>query len=149
MMTPDVSSRADAVATPWRSRGARKTVTLCALPAATALAQVGTGKIRALGVTSAKPSAMLPGVPPIASVVPGYEALNWHGVHTAAKTPKAIVARLHAESVKILNRADMQEKLKSLSMDVKLMSPTEYRAYIKAETARWVPIIKASGAKVD
>ena len=115
----------------------------------TALAQIGTGKIRPLGVTSANPSSMLPGVPPIASVVPGYEALNWHGVHTAAKTPKAIVARLHAESVKILNRADMQEKLKSLSMDVKLMPPAEYRAYIKAETARWVPIIKASGARVD
>jgi tripartite-type tricarboxylate transporter receptor subunit TctC len=115
----------------------------------TALGQVGTGKIRALGVTSATPSARLPGVPPIASVVPGYEALNWHGVHTAAKTPKAIVDRLHAESVKILHRADVQEKLKSLSMDVKLMAPAEYRAYIKAETARWVPIIKASGAKVD
>src|SRR5687768_10786095 len=116
---------------------------------ATALTQVGTGKVRVLGVTSAKPSAMLPGVPPIASVVPGYHALNWHGIHVPAKTPKAIVAKLFEESTKILRRGDMQEKLQTLSMEIDAMPPDEYRAFIKAEIGRWAPVIKASGARVE
>jgi tripartite-type tricarboxylate transporter receptor subunit TctC len=116
---------------------------------ATALTQANTGKIRVLGVTSAKPSAMLPGVPPIASVVPGYEALNWHGFELPAKTPKAIVAKLYEEFAKNIRRADMQEKLRMLSMDEDLKPPPEYRDYIKAEIGRWTPIIKASAAKVE
>jgi tripartite-type tricarboxylate transporter receptor subunit TctC len=116
---------------------------------ATALTQVGTGKIRVLGVTSAKPSAMLPGVPPIASVVPGYHALNWHGVEVPAKTPKAIVTRLYEEGAKIVRRPDMQEKLHALSMDIDVKPPDEYRAFVKAEIERWGPVIKASGARVE
>jgi tripartite-type tricarboxylate transporter receptor subunit TctC len=116
---------------------------------ATALTQVGSGKIRVLGVTSAKPSAMLPGVPPIASVVPGYDALNWHGIEVPARTPKAIVAKLYEEGAKIMRRSDMQEKLHALSMDVDVMPPEEYRAFIKAEIGRWGPVIKASGARVE
>jgi tripartite-type tricarboxylate transporter receptor subunit TctC len=116
---------------------------------ATALTQVGTGKIRVLGVTSAKPSAMLPNVPPIGSVVPGYEALNWHGFEVPAKTPKAIVARLYEECAKMMRRPDMQEKLQALSMDADVRPPEEYRAFIKTEIDRWGPIIKASGARVE
>jgi tripartite-type tricarboxylate transporter receptor subunit TctC len=116
---------------------------------ATALTQASTGKIRVLGVTSAKPSAMLPGVPPIASVVPGYHALNWHGIEAPAKTPKAIVAKLYEESAKILRRQDMQEKLHALSMEIDAMPPDDYRAFIRAEIARWGPVIKASGARAD
>jgi tripartite-type tricarboxylate transporter receptor subunit TctC len=116
---------------------------------ATALTQVGSGKIRVLGVTSATPSAMLPGVPPIGSVVPGYHALNWHGIEVPARTPKAIVTKLYEESAKILRRSDMQEKLRTLSMEIDAMPPDAYRAFVKAEIARWAPVIKASGARVD
>src|SRR5688572_30210827 len=115
----------------------------------TALAQVATGKIRALGVTSAKPSAMLPGVPPIAAAVPGYDALNWHGIEVPAGTPKAVVARLYEAGAKIVRSPDMQDKLRTLSMDVNVMTPDDYRAFIKREIGRWGPIIKASGARVE
>jgi tripartite-type tricarboxylate transporter receptor subunit TctC len=116
---------------------------------ATALTQSGSGKIRVLGVTGAKPSAMLPGVPPIASVVPGYEALNWHGFEMPAKTPRAIVAKLFEECAKIVRRADMQDRLRTLSMDEDVRAPAEYRDFIKAEIGRWSPIIKASAARVE
>ncbi|MGZ5164125.1 MAG: Bug family tripartite tricarboxylate transporter substrate binding protein [Burkholderiales bacterium] len=116
---------------------------------ATALTQVGSGKIRVLGVTSAKPSAMLPGVPPIASVVPGYEALNWHGFEVPAKTPNTIVTKLYEECAKIIRRPDMQEKLRALSMDEDVKPPSEYRAFIKTEIGRWAPVIKASAARVE
>lgn len=116
---------------------------------ATALTQANTGKIRVLGVTSATPSAMLPGAPPIASVVPGYEALNWHGFELPAKTPKAIVSRLYEECAKLMRRADMQEKLQALSMDTDIRPPDAYRAFIKTEMGRWGPIVKASGARVE
>jgi tripartite-type tricarboxylate transporter receptor subunit TctC len=116
---------------------------------ATALTQANTGKIRVLGVTSAKPSAMLPNVPPIASAVPGYQALNWHGIEVPAKTPKAIVQRLYDESAKIARSAEMQQKLHALSMEADLKPPAEYRAFVKEEIGRWAPVIKASAAKVE
>ncbi|RPI45554.1 MAG: tripartite tricarboxylate transporter substrate binding protein, partial [Betaproteobacteria bacterium] len=81
----------------------------------TALAQVGAGKIRALGVTSAKSVASLPNVPPIAAALPGYEALNFHGLHAPAKTPPATVARLHAETARVLQRADVVKQLNGLA----------------------------------
>jgi tripartite-type tricarboxylate transporter receptor subunit TctC len=116
---------------------------------ATALTQLRSGRIRVLGVTSAKPSAMLPGVPPIASAVPGYSALNWHGFEVPAKTPKAIVAKLYEDGAKIVQRSDMQEKLRVLSMEADVKPPAEYRAFITEEIGRWTPIIKTSAAKVE
>ncbi|HZM47601.1 MAG TPA: tripartite tricarboxylate transporter substrate binding protein [Burkholderiales bacterium] len=113
----------------------------------TALTQVATSKVRALGVTSARATPSLPNVPPIASVLPGYNALNFHGLHAPAKTPKAITARLHAETTAILKRPDVQEKLAGLAMDVAASTPEEYRAFIKAQIAQWTPVVKATGAR--
>jgi tripartite-type tricarboxylate transporter receptor subunit TctC len=115
----------------------------------TALVQVKAGKARALGVTSAQPVASLPGVPPIASVVPGYEALNFHGLHAPAKTPKAVVAKLHEETTKVLQRPDVRERLAPLAMDIAASSPPEYRAFIQAQIKKWAPLIKASGTRID
>ena len=115
----------------------------------TALAQVNAGKLRALGVTSAKPTATMPSVPPIASVVPGYEGLNFHGLHAPAKTPRAIVEKLHAETTRILLSADMRERLTGLAMDIAATGPAEYRAFIQAQIAQWTPLVKSSGARAD
>ena len=116
---------------------------------ATALAQVNAGKLRALGVTSALPAASLPNVPSIASVAPGYEGLNFHGLEAPAKTPRLVVARLHEESTRILRRADVQQRLNGLAMDIVAGSPEAYRDFIKAQIAQWTPLVKSSGARVD
>jgi tripartite-type tricarboxylate transporter receptor subunit TctC len=115
----------------------------------TALVQVGAGKVRALGVTSAQPTASLPNVPSIASVVPGFEGLNFHGLHAPAKMPKALVVKINEETTKILLRPDVQEKLHGFAMDIVANRPEEYRAFIKAQIEQWTPLVKASGARVD
>jgi tripartite-type tricarboxylate transporter receptor subunit TctC len=115
----------------------------------TALAQVGAGKVRALGVTSARTTPSLPNVPPIASVVPGYEALNFHGLHAPAKTPRALVATLHEETTKILRRPDVHDKLTGFAMEVVAGRPEDYRSFIKAQIEKWTPLVKASGARAD
>ena len=115
----------------------------------TALSQVAAGRIRALGVTSAQPTPHLPNVPPIASVVPGYDALNFHGLHAPPATPAAIVARLHNESTKILRRADVTERLNGLAMDIAASTPEQYRAFIKAQINQWGPVIKSAGVRAE
>src|SRR5471030_789796 len=115
----------------------------------TALAQVNAGRLHALGVTSARSTPSLPNVPPIASVVPGYEGLNFHGLHAPAKTPRAVVVKLHEETTRILRRPDVRELLNGLSMDIAATGPAEYRAFIQAQIGQWTPLVKASGARVD
>lgn len=115
----------------------------------TAISQVQSGKIRALGVTSAQPTGYLPNVPPIASVLPGYDALNFHGIHLPAHTPSAIVTRLHAESTRALKRADVSERLSGFAMDIVAGTPDHYRAFVKAQIEQWGPVVKSSGAKAE
>jgi tripartite-type tricarboxylate transporter receptor subunit TctC len=115
----------------------------------TALSQVAAGKIRALGVTSARSVASLPNVPPIAAALPGYEALNFHGLHAPVKTPARIVARLHDETTRILQRADVVKQLNALAMDVAAGTSAQYQSFIQAQLDQWVPVIRASGARAD
>lgn len=115
----------------------------------TAQAQVAAGKIRALGVTSAQSTPSLADVPPIASVIPGYEGLNFHGLHAPAKTPMAIVEKLYAESAKIFRRADVRERMDALAMDIVASRPEQYRAFIKAQIELWTPLVKESGARAE
>ncbi|MEQ1774590.1 MAG: tripartite tricarboxylate transporter substrate binding protein [Burkholderiales bacterium] len=115
----------------------------------TALAQVQAGKVRALGVTSAQTTPHLPNVPSIASVLPGYDALNFHGLHLPANTPVGIVARINSESSKILKRADVNERLSGFAMDIVAGSPDQYRAFIKAQIEQWAPVVRSSGMRAE
>jgi len=115
----------------------------------TALSQVAIGRLRALGVTSAKPVPSLPNVPPIASLLPGYEGLNFHGMHAPAKTPAAITTKLHDETTAILRRPDVTKQLQGLAMDIPASTPEQYRAYIKAQISLWGQVIKAAGVRAE
>jgi len=120
---------------------------MVALP--TALAQVSSGKMRILAVTSALPAASYPAAPPVSTIVPGYEALNFHGLHAPLKTPINIVRQLNAQTSQILLNREVKDKLNALAMDVLASSPTAYRIFIKTEIDKWTPLVKASGAKID
>jgi len=117
---------------------------------ASSINHVKAGKIRALGVTTAKRSAMAPELPTIAEAgLPGFEANNWNGIVVPAKTPRAIINRLNKEFTAALLLPDIKQFLFNQGLDAAPGTPEDFAAYIKSETAKWAKVIKAAGIKVE
>ena len=111
---------------------------------------VKSNRLKLLGVATMKRLAILPDVPTInESGVPGYDANQWYGVLTQAAVPRDIVAKLHADIVKVLARPDIKERLAADGAEPVANTPDQFAAHIKSEIARWAPVVKASGAKPD
>jgi tripartite-type tricarboxylate transporter receptor subunit TctC len=115
----------------------------------TALTQLGAGRIRAIAVTSADASPRLPGVPPISSVLPGYEGLEFHGLHAPAKTPKHIVAKLQQDVAKVLRRPEVKERLDVLAMDIQASTPEECAAFIRKQIDTWTAVARKANVRAD
>ncbi len=108
------------------------------------------GKIRALAVTGAKRSKIMPELPTVAeSGYPGFESTNWFGFFAPVATPKEIIARLHAAAVKVLASAELQERFANQGAEVVANKPDEAAAMLKADIAKWAEVAKRSGAKID
>jgi tripartite-type tricarboxylate transporter receptor subunit TctC len=108
------------------------------------------GRLRALAVTGAQRSPAVPDIPTIAeSGFPKFEATAWYGVLVPARTPKAVVTRLHDEIVRALKMPDVKERLESVGFEIVGSTPEAFGAYIKSEIVKWAPVVKASGAKAD
>ncbi len=111
---------------------------------------VKSGRVRALGVTTAKRNPQLPDVPTIVeSGVPGYDVTIWYAVFAPVATPKAIVDKLNAEMVKALNSSEMKERMALQGMDPAPSTPAELTAFVKAESAKWAKVAKDSGATAE
>ena len=118
--------------------------------ATVAVPNIQAGKVVALGTSAAKPTALVPGVPPIAATVPGFDWQAWQGIVAPAGTPKEIVTRLSAELQKIQATPEFREQLVKFGMDPFLpQTPDQFAAMIAAEQPRWAKAIKESGARVD
>ena len=117
--------------------------------AGSVMPHVKAGRLRALAVCSAEPSPLAPGLPTLASTVPGYESISPQGVLAPARTPPAIVNRLNQEIVRILNQPDMKEKIFNMSMQVIANSPAEFSAKIKADIARLDKVIRSAGIREE
>jgi len=104
-------------------------------------------RLRALGVASAKPSALTPGLQPVALTVPGYEATSNIAFFVPAKTPAAIVNRLHRELVLALGKADVKERLLKGGVEAVGSTPEELGAYVRADIAKIEVLIKNAGIK--
>jgi tripartite-type tricarboxylate transporter receptor subunit TctC len=112
------------------------------------MGHVKSGKLRALGVTSAQPSPLLPGMATVASLgVPGYSSEAIYGLWAPARTSKAIVNRLHAETVRVLEAPEVKERFFSSGVEVVASTPTEFAAVIKAESSRLGEVIRKAGIR--
>jgi tripartite-type tricarboxylate transporter receptor subunit TctC len=113
-------------------------------------AQIDAGKLRALAVTTPKRFPLMPELPSIAeSGVPGFEVNAWNGVLVPAATPKPIVARLNSEMNAILKEPDVVQKLNAQGFELVGGTPEAFGKLIADDTARWAPVIKKLGLKVD
>lgn len=114
--------------------------------AASAVGHIKSGKIRALAVSTAKRSGLLPDLPTVAEAgLKGFEANNWYGLLAPAKTPRNVIDRLNKETVAVLNMPDIKEMLFRQGLDVAPSTPEAFAAYIKSEKAQWEKVIKAAG----
>ena len=117
---------------------------------ASALPHVKSGRMRALGVTTAKRSPATPDVPTlIEGGVAGYDYSTWYGLLAPAGTPKAIIDKLNDTNRKVLARDDIKQRLESQGVDPIVNTPAEFTAYVKSETEKWGKVVKATGAKAE
>jgi tripartite-type tricarboxylate transporter receptor subunit TctC len=105
------------------------------------------GRIRAIAVTGTAPSPALPGIPPIAQFVPGYEANIWHGIAAPKGTPDDIVGKLNTNVNAILAEPEMQAKLANLGAEPMPFGPADYRRFIADQVAKWGKVVKFAGMK--
>jgi tripartite-type tricarboxylate transporter receptor subunit TctC len=114
------------------------------------LPHVRSGKLRALGVSSAKRADVAPEIPTIAeSGVPRFEVIAWYNVFAPPRTPRTIVNRLNAEIVRILQQPDVRERFHALGVSPLSGSPEDLGNYLKFEVSRWAKLIKERGIKLD
>jgi tripartite-type tricarboxylate transporter receptor subunit TctC len=115
-----------------------------------ALPYIRDGRLRALAVTSAKGSSVLPDVPTLQEAgMAGFEAGAWQGVVVPAETPKPIVERLNAELNKALKDPEVLKKLAAQGAEPLGSTPEEYGAYLRSEIKRWGELAEATGVKLD
>jgi tripartite-type tricarboxylate transporter receptor subunit TctC len=107
---------------------------------------VKSGRLKALGVTSAEPSALVPGVPTVASLgVPGYSAEAIYGIWAPAKTPAPILALIHQETVRVLNTPETKERFLNSGVETVGSTPEQFARAIKAESTRLAEVFKSVG----
>ena len=108
------------------------------------------GRVRALAVTSARRSLALPELPTVdESGVPGYEVISWNGISAPAQTPAEIISRLNAELNKIIGPPEMRSRLLEYGYEPIGGSPERFGQHIQAEIAKWAPVVKIAGVKVE
>ncbi len=117
---------------------------------ASTIEHIKAGRLRALASTGLKRGTSTPEVPTVAeSGYPGFEAIQWYGLVVPGATPKRIVARIHNDSVKALENADVQASMERLGLQQDPSTPEKLVARIKNETAKWSAIIKDAGIRVQ
>ncbi len=118
-------------------------VEVAVVPLATSLPLIAAGKLRALGVTSARRAAALPDVPTIAeSGVAGFASSSWQGFFVPARTPRDVVDLIQRETADVLQGPDIRERLAALSYEPVGSTPPEFDAYFKSELARFAGVVK-------
>jgi len=113
------------------------------------LPTIRSGKLRALGISSAKRSALVPDIPTIAESVPGYEFIGWYSLFAPAKTPQPVLAKLNTELVRMLETQEFRERFSALGAEPHGSTQKELAAYLTVQTEKMRKAVKESGAKPD
>ena len=125
-------------------------VSLCFATMPSAINYVKAGRLRGLAVTTAKRSPSTPELPTIAETgIAGYEAGSWYGLSAPAGTPKEIIGRLHAETIKVLALPDVKERLFNAGFEVVVSTPEQFAEFTRTEILKWGKLVKAAGLRVD
>jgi len=125
-------------------------VSVCFATMPSAVGYVRGGRLRGIAVTTEKRSPSMPELPTIAETgVKGYEAGSWYGLSAPAGTPKPIIDRLHAETLKVMALPDIKERLFKAGFEVVTSTPEEFAAFTKSEIQKWGKLVKATGLKAD
>lgn len=110
---------------------------------------VKSGKLRALGVTSAKRATALPDLPAIAEALPGYDIANWYGMVAPKSVQKQIVTKIHAEVLRAINATDLRQAFENEAIELIGSSPEVFGEYLKSELVKWGALVKRSGLNID
>lgn len=151
----NMMARIDAISVHYRGGGPALAALLggevdyTMLSAATAVPQIMSGRIRAIAVTGATAMPRLPNVPTVASVLPGYEAIAVHGLHAPAKTPAAIVRKIHQQVREVLQRPEVKTRFAELAMDVSGSSPEEFTTFIRQQIKTWAVVAREANVRAD
>lgn len=122
-------------------------VLLVSLPSVEA--QMKSGRLRAIGMSSPKRSSFMPEIPPIAEALPGYDNDLWWGVFVAAKTPRPIVDKLNAEIHKVMATDDMKKRFADFGAEQAPTTPDAFTQLVKNEITKWAKVIKAANIKPE
>jgi tripartite-type tricarboxylate transporter receptor subunit TctC len=119
-------------------------------PVLTSVPQIKAGRIRALAVSTAKRSALLPAVPTVAEAgLKGYESGNWFGIFAPAGTPRPVVERLNAAINKAMTSSEMKERLQSQGAEPLSGSPEDLAQHVQREIAKYAAIVKQAGIRTE
>ena len=117
---------------------------------ASTLPQVKAGKLKALAVSGLKRSALLPDMPTLdESGLKGYEIFAWNGLFVPAGTPKPIISKIHAETVKAIAQPDVKQRMAALGAEGVTSTPEEFAAYVRSEIKRWAKTVQEAGIKAE
>jgi tripartite-type tricarboxylate transporter receptor subunit TctC len=142
---------------PYKGAGASVTdllgghVDLAFLSLSSVVPQLKAGRLRALGITSAQRSALMPALPTFAEAgLAGYEVTGWYGVVTPAGTPRDVISRLHGDITQALGRPEVVQTLASFGLEpAPANTPEAFSNFLRTEISKWAKVVKQSGAKAD
>lgn len=118
-------------------------------PIGTMLPHIRAGKLKALGVTTAKRSPVAPEIPAIAEALPGYDTSTWYGILAPAGTPAEVVRKIHGELVRITQSPEMKERLLAQGLQPVANTPEQFATVLKDDVQRWTKLVKDAGITVE
>jgi len=148
-------AKVDAVSVPYKGEGPALAglvggeTTFALTNLAASIGHINAGRLRALGITSRTEAPQLPGVPPIANTLPGFENAGWFGIVAPAGTPREIIAKVYQDTKKALDTTEMKARFYAQGLAPVGNSPEEFAIAMKAETALWANVVKERNIHVQ